>query len=86
VIRRVDTSGYHDHRGDGTPGTSGDEGTPANRTPLNGPAALALDGQGNLFIAETESNRVRMVSTDGLIHTVAGAALKVTRATMASPS
>lgn len=72
VVRRVDTNGViMTIVGTGIPGAGG-EGVPANRTPLNGPAALAFDAQGNLFIAEAKSNRVRMVGVDGLIRTVAG--------------
>jgi len=55
--------------GDGTLGSSGDGG-PAIRAQLDSPAGVAVDGAGNLFIAE--SGRVRKVSSDGIIHTVAG--------------
>jgi sugar lactone lactonase YvrE len=39
---------------------------------LNGPAALAFDPAGNLFIAQLSDSRVRMVNTSGVITTVAG--------------
>jgi uncharacterized protein (TIGR03437 family) len=72
VVRRVDTDGIiMTIVGTGTPGRGG-EGTPANQTPLNDPAALALDAQGNLYIAEAAGNRVRLVGPDGLIRTIAG--------------
>lgn len=35
-------------------------------------AGLALDGWGNLWIAELSSNRIRRISPDGHVHTVAG--------------
>ena len=57
--------------GNGTAGLSGDGG-PATNAQLNGPDGLAIDGSGNLFIAEYNNSRVRKVSPDGIITTVAG--------------
>jgi trimeric autotransporter adhesin len=57
--------------GTGTPGYAGDNG-PAPRALLNGPSALALDAAGNLYIADAANFRVRKVSPDGTITTVAG--------------
>jgi sugar lactone lactonase YvrE len=51
---------------------SGDGG-PASQAALNEPAALALDGQGRLYIADQTNNRIRAVDLGtGLISTVAG--------------
>src|SRR5204863_670012 len=36
---------------------------------------ISLDGAGNLFIAEQGSNRIRRVTADGIIGTIAGAGL-----------
>lgn len=58
--------------GNGTAGFSGDGG-PATSAQLNVPAALAVDDSGNLYIADTFNLRVRKVSADGIITTVAGA-------------
>jgi len=44
---------------------------PATSSYLYIPTAIAVDRTGNLFIA-TDSSRVRMVTSDGIIHTVAG--------------
>jgi hypothetical protein len=52
-------------------GFSGDGG-PATSATLNRPTALALDGSGNLYIADNENNRVRKVSPAGIITTFAG--------------
>lgn len=50
---------------------SGDGG-PATDAALNGPQGLALDGFGDLFIADTENNRIREVNGSGIITTAAG--------------
>jgi sugar lactone lactonase YvrE len=57
--------------GTGSAGYSGDNG-PATQALLNGPWGLALDAAGNLFIADVYNYRIRKVSTDGTITTVAG--------------
>jgi N-acetylneuraminic acid mutarotase len=46
--------------GDGIPGYSGDGG-PSNFAEVLGPAGLAFDGKGNLYIADRVNNRVRIV-------------------------
>lgn len=49
------------------------DGGPATSASLFNPSGVAVDAQGNLFIADTSGNRVRKVSaTTGLIETVAG--------------
>jgi sugar lactone lactonase YvrE len=48
------------------------DGGAATRATLNGPAGVAVDASGNLFIADTYNNRIREVSTNGIITTVAG--------------
>ncbi len=57
--------------GTGTPGFSGDGG-PATAAALNQPYGLAFDHFGNLYIADLGNARVRKVTSDGAIHTVAG--------------
>ncbi|MBZ5585321.1 MAG: hypothetical protein LAQ30_24590, partial [Acidobacteriia bacterium] len=54
------------------PGFSGDNGQ-ATSALLSNPAAVALDSQGNLYIADWGNNRIRKVDTSGKITTVAGA-------------
>ena len=49
------------------------DGGPATSAQLSNPVSLAFDKAGNLYIADTYDNRVRMVSTStGIITTVAG--------------
>jgi uncharacterized protein (TIGR03437 family) len=57
--------------GNGKQGGTGDGG-PAASANLDHPYSIALDSAGNLFIADTHNNRIREVTTDGVIHTVAG--------------
>jgi sugar lactone lactonase YvrE len=52
-------------------GLSGDGG-PATSASLYWPQGIGLDTSGNLFIADFENGRVRMVSPSGVITTVAG--------------
>ncbi|MZH41380.1 MAG: hypothetical protein F3740_06195 [Nitrospinae bacterium] len=57
--------------GNGTAGFSGDGG-PALEASLNFPAGLALDWAGNLYVADRNNHRIRMISNSGIITTVAG--------------
>jgi len=50
----------------------GGDGQLATSAALNGPAAVALDQAGNLYIADSQNNRVRVVTPAGTIGTVAG--------------
>jgi sugar lactone lactonase YvrE len=56
--------------GNGDGGFSGDGG-PATSATLNSPRGIAVDGIGNLYIADQNNRRVREVTTNGLISTVA---------------
>jgi sugar lactone lactonase YvrE len=57
--------------GNGFGGLSGDSG-PATSASINSPQGVAVDGAGNVFIADTNNNRVRKVTPAGVITTVAG--------------
>lgn len=57
--------------GTGEPGFSGDGG-PANQAQLTLPADVAVDQQGNVYIADLGNNRVRRVTPQGQISTIAG--------------
>ncbi len=71
-IRMVDTAGnISTIAGDGAQGSSGDGGA-ATAAQLDHPTGVAVDGAGNLFIADRDNNRIRMVDTAGNISTVAG--------------
>jgi sugar lactone lactonase YvrE len=73
-VRRVDayTGIITTIAGTGQARFSGDGG-PADRAALNEPAALAVDAQEQLYIADQSNNRVRAVDLKtGMIRTVAG--------------
>ena len=70
-VRKVDTSGtITTIAGTGERGFSGDGGL-AVAAKLAWPEAVAVDGSGNLYIADTNNNRVRRVDSQGVITTVA---------------
>ncbi len=71
-IREVGTNGIITTIvGNGFSGFSGDGGA-ATKASLNHPDAVALDGFGNLLIADAGNNRVRQVDPAGVITTLAG--------------
>jgi len=73
VVRKVDhaTGDITTIAGDGIAGASGD-GQLAVNAKLAGPAGVAVDGTGRVFIADTLNERVRMVDENGVIHTEVG--------------
>jgi uncharacterized protein (TIGR03437 family) len=57
--------------GNGIPGYMGDGG-PAEAAELNAPTGIAIDQNGNLYIADEGNSVVRRITTGGLITTIAG--------------
>lgn len=71
-IRKVDSNGIiTTYAGTGDPGFNGD-GLAATDSLLGQPAGITFDPEGNLYIADDHNQRIRMVSTDGILTTVAG--------------
>jgi len=71
-VRKVTPDGIiSTFAGTGTPGFSGDGG-PAASAQLAYPRGIAVDMAGNLFIADSNTNRIRKVNSAGVISTVAG--------------
>ncbi len=69
-VRRISPDGIITTvAGNGVPGFSGDGG-PATDAQLSRPGGIAADSDGNLFIADTYNQRIRRVSSDGIITTV----------------
>src|SRR4029077_11073019 len=52
-------------------GFSGDGG-PAKSAQFSAPGSLALDGAGGLYIVDSNNARIRRVTADGMIATIAG--------------
>ncbi|GAA0366997.1 NHL repeat-containing protein [Streptomyces blastmyceticus] len=48
------------------------DGGPATATPLNSPDGVAVDKDGNVYIADRANHRVRKVTRSGIITTIAG--------------
>jgi sugar lactone lactonase YvrE len=71
-IRKVTTDGnIATIAGNGFAGFSGDAGA-ATSALLTSPKDVAIDSAGNLYIADTGNGRVRKITTDGVINTLAG--------------
>src|SRR5262245_59574507 len=71
-IRKVSPAGVISTvAGTGAPGFSGDGGL-ATTAQLNLPSGVAVDPEGNMFIADSANRRIRKVAPDGMISTVAG--------------
>jgi trimeric autotransporter adhesin len=77
VVRKVDASGnITTVAGSGNPcilpGNACGDGGPATQANLSSVTSVAVDGNGNLYIADYYDQRIRMVNTSGTLTTVAG--------------
>ena len=63
-IRKVSNGVITTVAGTGTPGFSGDNG-PATSAQLAYPAGVASDSAGNLYVADTSNNRIRVLTPTG---------------------
>ncbi len=72
MVRKVNTSGIISTiAGNGSAGFGGD-GSLAAYGILNAPSGVAVDAAGNIYIADKGNNRIRKISTLGIISTYAG--------------
>lgn len=56
----------------GQPGTAGSANGSAASAKFNHPAAVAVDGAGNVYVADTNNNTIRKISAAGNVTTLAG--------------
>lgn len=72
-IRKIDvnTGLVNTIAGNGTTGFSGDGGLAANAQ-IDFPYGIYADGNGNVFFADLNNNRIRKINSSGIITTVAG--------------
>ncbi len=72
VVRKISTSGtITTVIGSGVTGYSGDGGS-ATAAKLAFPLGIAMDGSGNIYVADANNNVVRKVTAGGIISTFAG--------------
>jgi hypothetical protein len=74
-IRKINTNGIISTVvGNGVKGFSGDTG-PATLAELDSPTGVAVDKNGNIYIADNGNCRIRKVNYSGIITTIAGSSI-----------
>jgi sugar lactone lactonase YvrE len=79
IIRKVDINGIMTTvagDSDACHGGNCGDGGPAKNAQLNSPTAVTTDAAGNLYIADTGDNKVRVVNTTASAITIAGATIQ----------
>ena len=84
-VRKVSGGVIATIAGTGVAGFSGDGGSALNAQ-LNFPYGLALDSAGNVYVADLGNQRVRRITPDGVITTVAGTGRKASSPDGAAPT
>ena len=69
-IRQIDSTGFvRSFAGGGRKGDVDGKGVSAS---FNDPRALAMDSVGNIYVADTGNHKIRMITSEGLVKTIAG--------------
>src|ERR1019366_6081718 len=71
VARYVPPSAFSNVAGTNVAGFRGDGG-PATSALLNKPTGIAMDAAGNIYLTDTNNSRIRKITVDGVITTIAG--------------
>ena len=58
----------------GRKGQKGNSNGPATNSTFNGPLGVALDSSGNVFVADTQNDALRLITPDGTVSTYTGQA------------
>jgi len=74
LIRKIDVNGnVSTLAGSGVPGAIDSTGVNAS---FNGPAGLAVDASGNVYVADSNNNEIRKITPAGVVTTIAGTGLQ----------
>lgn len=74
VIRKVSPDGTTSRLA-GSAGASGSDDGTETAARFNGPRAVAVDGSGNVWVADTDNHVIRRITPAGVVTTLAGSAL-----------
>jgi sugar lactone lactonase YvrE len=69
----------------GTAGSSGSADGTGAAARFNGPHGVAVDGSGDVFVADTGNNAIRKISTSGVVTTIVGVAAQVSAGNLPGP-